>query len=84
MRRDLRAYLEDQRHSPHNRKGAACPFPWLVVQLAERFHVLPWHLESEPYDRVQYYTALLSIEGAYHTDTAGMEPDEDYYDEDET
>ena len=51
--------------------------------LAERFKVLPWHLEDEPADRLLYYTALLALEAEYRGDTAGMEPGEAFYDEGE-
>lgn len=61
----------------------SCPWPWLVVQLAERFKVLPWHIEDEPTDRVLHYIALLSLEGEYQADTAGMEPGAGFYDLDE-
>lgn len=60
-----------------------CPWPWVVVQLAERFHVLPWHIEDEPTDRVLHYVGLLSIEGEWRNDTAGLEPGEEFYDEDD-
>jgi hypothetical protein len=54
-----------------------------VVQLAERFHVLPWHIEDEPTDRVLAYIDLLILEAEYQDDTAGMEPGEGFYDIDE-
>ncbi len=64
------------------RSGVSAPREWLDIQMADRFHVLPWALEDAPADRYARCLRLLTIESEALTAMAGLAPDEEFYRED--
>lgn len=72
-------YLDDARKPAGLRRGHPCPLEYLNVQIADRFHVLPWDVENAPADRYGFYARLLTIESAARAEMAGLEPDEEFY-----
>ncbi len=50
--------------------------PLAFVMIGERFGILPWHLEREPLDQVEFYLSVMAAEGAAHALVDDLGPDE--------
>lgn len=65
-----------QRKIDRRQAGVAMPVEYAYILLGERFGQPPWVIEDAPADRLAFYLGLLSLEGQYKDDLAGLEPDE--------